>query len=308
MMLNFSLSVSWAYKFTCMRSHSVLIFQRVKSNQKICCNILQYHKKMKCNKIIKALLIVLIASESAESINLNCESIVIKWNYVGEVETCSARNVNITTSDEVITTVNGQFASQFRSRNLKVLFIYRETLHYIPKEIDAFFPHLEVLAIHLSGLKTLEQSDLRPFTELKFLDLYINQIASISNDLFDSNPELRSVRFYSNKLKLVGPNILNKLRKLTEADFENNICINKYANNPERIQELKILLAAQCQGTTTTERPSTLPTERSQTKTDPSKTTQEDKAPVNASSFADGSLIYINKFGTTRNQIVWVIV
>ena len=143
----------------------------------------------------------------------------------------------------MITSVNGKTDEDQQS----VVSFHAQTLKFIPKGIEKFFPKLEVLKIYGSKLESIQQEDLRPFTNLKELHLENNEFDHLSDDLFHFNPELRYLNFNENgKLQFVGENILKPLRKLEQAHFKGCNCISMEANGRLEIEKLKTELKSKC--------------------------------------------------------------
>ena len=99
----------------------------------------------------------------AEGFDFKCKVEDRYWLLVGHVEQCTAQNVSITSRDEEITSVNGRTEPM----NLQYLDIERQTVHYLPKGIDKFFPNLKGLEVRHSKLMSLAQDDLKSLTQLK---------------------------------------------------------------------------------------------------------------------------------------------
>lgn len=58
-----------------------------------------------------------------------------------------------------------------------------------------------------------------------------NQLTNLDNDLFDSTLNLVRVDFRSQKIKLIGYNIFDKLERLALADFQFGGCVNYLAED-----------------------------------------------------------------------------
>ena len=160
----------------------------------------------------------------------------------GYVETCTAQNVNITSQNEVITSVN----SRTGPMHLQYLDIIGQTAHYLPKGIDKLFPNLKGLAVAHSKLKSLKQDDLRSLTQLEIVGFYGNDLERLDGDLFEFNPKLKFVNFDYNKLKYVDDNLISNLKDLKECLFESNACISAAAESSSEIPALIQKLKLQC--------------------------------------------------------------
>ena len=96
-----------------------------------------------------------MTASAVESFDLKCKVTSKYWNPVGQIEYCDAQNVYITSKDETITSVNGRTVPTC----VRGLWIDGQTVNYLPKGINKFFPNLEMLAVENSHLKSLTQDD-----------------------------------------------------------------------------------------------------------------------------------------------------
>jgi Leucine-rich repeat (LRR) protein len=95
-------------------------------------------------------------------------------------------------------------------------------------------------------LKTISADDLKQFPKLEILFLNMNKLVSLDGNLFQHTRKLQSVDFYANELEHVGENLLTGLENLKYASFQNNPCIDIYANTHQKVQELNDQLPIKC--------------------------------------------------------------
>jgi Leucine-rich repeat (LRR) protein len=153
----------------------------------------------------------------------------------------------ITERNQIITSINGQTKSYYRSQNITGLWFEDQTMNFMPKGLEKFFPKIERISITRSKLKELTKEDLAPFPMLKNLWIRRNDLETLPSNLFEANPELNHVQFNNEKLKFVGENILSPLKKLKYADFSDNPCINMHAASKKEIPALIAELQDKCQ-------------------------------------------------------------
>lgn len=177
-----------------------------------------------------------------ESFDLECDIRETDFEWVGKVKQCTAKNVDITTSNEEITSINGHT----EPTNIQILWISGQTVAYLPKGIDKFFPNLKGLVVASSNLKSLKQDDLKLLHQLGVVGFNGNDLESLEGDLFEFNPKLKLVNFASNKLRYVGENLLNNLKDLQVASFESNDCIKVNAPASSEIAALIEILKSEC--------------------------------------------------------------
>ena len=172
------------------------------------------------------------------------------WPYkAGTI--CETASLELTSPNQVVTTINGQVGSFYHNQKVEKLHINSRGLRYMPKGIDKFFPDLEALWIENSELKTIKQADFKSFPKLKEVYMVNNKIEKLDSNLFQLNPELRALQFNANKIKIIGRNILSPLLKLDQADFSLNDCINKSAYEKKEFPELIAEMESKCAPPTT---------------------------------------------------------
>lgn len=189
--------------------------------------------------------LTLAISFVANGFNLECNFNAETWKYISG-ETCTTRNLDVTASDQSVTTVNDRTEANVLTRKVKFLCIDSQVVKFVPSGLNIFFPNIIELKISNSSLQFIEKKNLAQFTNLKYLDLSGNELKTLDDDLFSANVMLRDINFNKNKLNAVGENILEPLKNAFKIDFGDNVCINKEATGEAEIQELKHQLAEKC--------------------------------------------------------------
>ena len=178
-----------------------------------------------------------------EGFDLKCEiEKKVVWSIEREAEECNTRNVDISSRNQEITSVNGQT----EPTSAESLYTYGQTVHYLPKGIDRFFPNLKVLTVDRSNLKSLTQDDLKSLTQLVVVIFNHNDLESLDGDLFKYNPNLDRVEFSKNNLKYIGENLSNNLNDLQVINVHMNPCINEKAESFFEIPALIRKVKSQC--------------------------------------------------------------
>ena len=139
-----------------------------------------------------------------------------------------AKNLKITSPDEIVTSINGHT----EPTDICAFLIHFQTVNFIPKGLGNLFLKLEVLMIQSSKLKTIDKYDLKPFPALLHLCIYGNELVVLESDLFEFTPNLKYIDFSRNKLIFVGENILKPLTKLEQAVFRESKCIDVEKDAP----------------------------------------------------------------------------
>lgn len=121
---------------------------------------------------------------------------------------------------------------------------YQKHVEYFPQGLEEIFPNLGSISFDHSGLKEICQKDLKPFYKLKVASFTGNLIEFLDRDLFLFNSDLIEVRFSSNKISYICPNIFKHLSSLKTLYMNGNLCIDELAFGEEKvkilIQKIKI--------------------------------------------------------------------
>lgn len=157
------------------------------------------------------------------------------------------KNSLITSRNQIVTSINGQSSSFYQTKSVSFIsFFDPQTVNFLPSGIEKFFPNIEGIEIHNASLKSIEQSDLKPFKNLKEMWLNSNELEELDSNLFEHNLELLYINFSKNKLTAVGEDIFKPVTKLTQAFFSNNVCINKDVGSQPQISELASEMRLNC--------------------------------------------------------------
>lgn len=189
------------------------------------------------------LLSVLLSATFA--INMDCE---IDLN----INRCDvSKDFKVTEPGEVVTTINGLGSSYYHSLEIKLLLISAKKMHYLPQGIEKLLPNIKLITISGTKLKSINNTDLRPFTELEILNVQYNDIESLDNELFIYNPNIKRVNINNNeKLQVIGKDILKPLRKLENAYFPRNKCIDTFYDRNVQgsitLKELETEIGTKC--------------------------------------------------------------
>lgn len=185
------------------------------------------------------MLFVLFISQIV-TVRIYCVYKFLAWPLIGNSYTCQVQNLNVTQPNDSVVKVSGDHLQRYNQQHVRALEIRGQTCYFLPTRIKNFFPNLELLRVVNSRLKSVTQADLKPHTKLRVINMNANQLTTLDNDLLESNLELIRVDFRSQKLKLIGYNIFDKLEKLAIADFQFGGCVNFFAQNGRTgIEELK---------------------------------------------------------------------
>ena len=140
--------------------------------------------------------------------------------------TCNAENVTTTFNDRNVTEISGVHLAGMDNNAVRFLSIFHQNCHFIPRNLDQFFPNLEDLTIRKSNIQFLLTGDLDGLNKLKTFDVASNPIDHIGEDFFSGHSSLTSISFHYCNIKKVDFGAFNDLKNLSDIDFEFNECID----------------------------------------------------------------------------------
>ena len=197
-----------------------------------------------------SLLFVLCVTVGLNGFDLQCTFNNNSWTQIGSTVDCTVSNLQITTRNQIVSSVNGQDSKTFSDSNIRAIRVIGQTVHYLPEGLGYFFPNLEAIQISSLSMKEVNREDLAQFPQLKVLALSNSDLVSLPSNLFEGNPHLLSIGFRSNKLTHVGRGILTPLKKLQEAYFGKNVCIDHHVDKQSNIESLVAALDTNCRNDT----------------------------------------------------------
>lgn len=168
---------------------------------------------------------------AANAIVLNCNFRMVSWAFIGPVYTCTGTLI-VTGSPVNIVNVTGHHLDDYSNADVSALTLFNQLIVFgIPNNVVDFFPNLTVISMTRCGLASFTKDDLLPFPNLQMLILFDNQLTELDSDLFSFTPTLQYINLGSNFIRHLGPNIFKPLYNLQTLRMEDNICINRSADN-----------------------------------------------------------------------------
>lgn len=112
--------------------------------------------------------------------------------------------------------------------NLKI----QAAIKNFPQDIYRFFPNLEAIYFHRTGIKYIGKEHLFGLSNLRSADFHLNNIEAIGNNLFRYQADkVEFVSFWNNPVKNVGFNAFGGMSKLRNLDFREVYCYYGDADN-----------------------------------------------------------------------------
>ncbi|KAL7013278.1 hypothetical protein ACKWTF_015314 [Chironomus riparius] len=106
------------------------------------------------------------------------------------------------------------------SNDVTSIYFLNCNLNKLPKNLSKVFPNLNIIKIQNSKLKTICKNDLSGFKQLKLFHCYNNDIEFVPGNLFEDSKCMEWITIYeNNKLKIIEPNLLDKLQNLKRVDL-----------------------------------------------------------------------------------------
>lgn len=178
---------------------------------------------------------------------LECDYKTYDDSHWGMRYTCIAKSFRTTLNDRTVTEVKGNHNSGRGNSDVRRLFIKKQSCSYLPLNLAAHFPNLEILYVMNSNVQFLYDGDLDGLTNLKVLDVSHNPIEQLGKDFFKGHSSIEQLSFYDCHLKIIDAEALNPLTNLKFAAFDNNICFDFRGEDASRIRRLKIEIRENCQ-------------------------------------------------------------
>jgi len=192
-------------------------------------------------------LFLLLVIEPSSTLKINCDFNYVE-NCLRSCYECVVQKLIITKPNQNTTAVNGYHFPQQNDERVRTMRVIDQLVVYMPTGIYQHFPYLSVLKIWSSGLRSLEQKDIRDLKYLTDLSFSGNRLETLNSDLFVYNTRLIKIDFTRNRLRNLGYHLLTPLQNLIFADFYQNDCISDGARYS--FDKLSTRLREKCQPTT----------------------------------------------------------
>jgi hypothetical protein len=163
---------------------------------------------------------------SVIAVQMHCEFSTfspMSW-YISPRYTCTAVNFETTFKDRILNNVMGLHDYGKADIDIKMLYMYKENCHYIPRNISGFFKYIDVLYIKDSNLQHLMTGDLDGFNGISTFDVSYNPIDHVGEDFFKGHSSIRIISFYACHIKQIDFGAFDSLTNLKEVSLEHNYC------------------------------------------------------------------------------------
>lgn len=136
--------------------------------------------------------------------------------------TCEGKVVWTIGNIRAVTAISGAHLYGKYNSNVQSLFIQgQEDVKYIPLDIYKFFPNLEAIKMHKTGLTYVGQEHLYGLSKLRAVDFYMNQVKTLGSNLFAYQPnQIESISLTLNPVENIGYNVFSQMSKLRTVHFD----------------------------------------------------------------------------------------
>lgn len=151
----------------------------------------------------------------------------IECSYVeSELYGCGVQNVKIFNGQRIkIDSAVGTHDDYKSNDDVEEIWIRSSpNLSLFPTNLEKVFKNLISISIYDSKLQQITQSDLKPFVNLKILQLHYNELKLLPENLFRFNPKLEEIYLNSNQISHIDPNVFDGLANLKKLNLDGNKC------------------------------------------------------------------------------------
>ena len=143
--------------------------------------------------------------------------------------------------------INGGHLFGKTSDDVKAIYITNVVCHFMPKGFEKFFKNIEAIQISDSGLREINQDDLRPFPKLKEIYLQKNRLTTINSNLFDLNPKMTVIHLGNNRIRNISVNVFDPITDLQRLYLGSNVCVSKDGTSRNEINAIEFEIIEKCQ-------------------------------------------------------------
>lgn len=152
-------------------------------------------------------------------VEITCETVEISEN-VGNY--CKVEDLFIEYPKAKISKLNGV---QDLNNTITVFFVDKQSIKFFPFQLSQQFPDLERIEIQQSKLVALHRMDFAGFSKLTEIVINKNNFSSVSDNTFDSTPELELLDLSSNNIVALPPKIFARLTRLHTLLLSDNLIV-----------------------------------------------------------------------------------
>lgn len=172
---------------------------------------------------MNVIILILIVKTTSGSI-IECLFDDAAFSPVGKVYQCEVATIDPGTKTEV-EVIEGNHQQEKNNSNVGLFYISRINVQRIPRDLEIFFPNLEIFYIAYAGLQEITADDLK-YPNLKRFTSLNNKLRVLESDLFKFTPKLRFIHIFGSPLSYIGEGLFSNLPELVYADLRKNDCVD----------------------------------------------------------------------------------
>lgn len=106
--------------------------------------------------------------------------------------------------------------------DVKVLELSQHVVHYLPINLGELFGNLTRLYASGCHLKELKRANLKGLKNLEYMSLWMNDLETLPDDVFDDLINMKTLNLQGNKIKKIPEDIFQSLTKLQNVNLSRN--------------------------------------------------------------------------------------
>ena len=121
--------------------------------------------------------------------------------------------------------MSDEHSEDYSNNDVAGIWLRWKVMHYFAHNLTTFYPNIKAVSIMQSGLKEIQQSDMKTIPILEHLTLSANKIKKLDDGLFDYNPVLKYINLAYNQIYSIETNVFENMKSLQNLNLEGNTCI-----------------------------------------------------------------------------------
>jgi Leucine-rich repeat (LRR) protein len=183
---------------------------------------------------MKVITILLLAIAMTSATTLKCE--FTRNTLFGYV--CEIRGVKLI-SEEKVTIEHGDHIQGKTDADVKMISFGKSTVNFVPNQIFAIFPNLEILDLLNVSMTRWNRDFLKNAKNLKRIWLAHNEIRELGDNSFMGATALENLVLHNNKIERISEKAFNGLLQLKSLELQNNLITKLSGNAFSPLKKLK---------------------------------------------------------------------
>lgn len=165
---------------------------------------------------------------------------------------CYVDEISITEINIEIIGFKGEHKPGKTNDDIVGIWISNTIVEYFPRNLQKFFPNMQIVTITRCGLKEISRDDLAGLKKVVVIDLRGNKLMALPDDLFVGMPKLSKINFNENQIEFASSKLLEPIIKNGIENFklQNNKSIDalyEKSNRRATLEKFMKTIDAKCQ-------------------------------------------------------------